>query len=281
MEDKMFNCEEARQHLPLAVAGTLEDTERERLTHHLETCDECQRITKAELILLASAAADDSRMLLTKDVSAETIDNFVRQPESLSPQQKAAVVDYLDRHDGRVGLVEPLKSLPVNIDELLPLRQTPFMASLHEEPAAKAPVTDIRPQWRWQKWLAVAAAVVVVGLTVMQLRSPDHLSTAEVEVVFPATIRSQQQLIYDIPTSPADIAASVYVDPEEGHTYAASVLSTDDIKIPAQPLNEFDNRGMGVLHMALEAGSYRLVLLDIVGNDTLRTEREFTLQLRP
>jgi hypothetical protein len=277
--DKL-TCKEYQEMLPLAHNQVLDESSLVNLREHLAECPACRAIEKREGDLYWLANGNQSEQILANRVDAELMDDFARDPGSLSSEQRQTVEEYLTRFPDAAKGVDLLRKLPPTLDELMDGASLPSLERL--EVSVTTPVTDIRPN-TWRTWSVVAAAAVVVLIAVSQFAWRGDSSIAQIEAIFPAVTRSAQTLEFSAESSPALVQAKVYVDPEEGHFYAAEVYAAvnDSLVFHAGRLESFDELGFAEFQVELALGRYLLKLHDVIDNDTLTTEQPFRLVPQP
>lgn len=267
----------------MAFNGKLTDRQIGSIKEHMRDCRDCRQVHDAERALYVMASGDSGGQLLTEGIDSRLLDVFVFNPESIAPNEEAAVVKFAKSTDGGREIVGKLRELPQNLNSLVADREMPLISAINKEIArfstGASAVTRLWTQL-WRPALALAAAAAVILAFVSQWTGPDQLLEARTKCTFGAVQRSPEPLVFETDRTPCIVDAKIFTDPEPGHEYSFTIYNAVDnaVAYPTRELNEFDARGFATASMPLDTGSYRLKLYDIEEGDTLTIEWQFLLQ---
>ncbi|MDH4033798.1 MAG: hypothetical protein OEV80_08365 [candidate division Zixibacteria bacterium] len=179
--------------------------------------------------------------------------------------------------------VEKLAALPSDLSGLTSTDQLPLISEsdgLSLKTPSRSNITDLTKRV-WRPFAAVAAAAVIVVVSMTLMTNDGTEPMARVEGTFPAVTRNvSTPTVFECNTESFTFAGRVYVDPEENHDYSILIrdVALDSLIFHVANLITFDSLGFATVELIMSPGLYELVLYDIVESDSITIPRPFEIR---
>ena len=278
------NCQEICELLPLYFTSGLEETQMDAIRLHLGSCPDCRDAYARERILFAVASSDISADL-DSHPDADLLDIIARDPGTIETHQRSELEAHLADCKICREVTDKLKTLPNELADLVPSDQIPFITELDQTVGISSETTTItnltRRIWKPLTAIAAAAAIVIVGLTMLTTDQSGPI--ARVEGTFPAVTRTASApTVFETAFESFTFAGRVYIDPEENHEYSILIrdVALDSLIFLIAPLRTFDSLGFATVELIMAPGKYELVLYDVVDTDSLATTQAFDIRMK-
>ncbi len=279
-------CRKTQEQLPLLLNGTLTEHAAAEVRRHVGTCPACRSAFEKESHLFRLALESGPHNPIQEHPEPDVLDGYARAPDRLSSPLRIEVEAHLAQCDICRSLIERLGVLPESLDDLAAPGEVPLISQLDGDVGSAAisrertNVTWLR-FWRPAAAIAAAASVVVAAISLLQLDQETPI--ARVEARFPAVVRANgPKLVFESASRSFLLDAVVYVGPEEHHTYSVRIHSAEENRpvYREDEVPEYDKDGFFRFVTPMEVGAYRLLIFDVVDNDTLVVRRPFEVVLQ-
>lgn len=277
-------CQEIAELLPLYYNSGLEKEQMDSLRSHLEACPDCRDAYSKERVLFAIAGSEATAGL-ERHADADMLDNYARDRAAIESDQRLELEAHLAKCQLCQEAVEKLAALPADLSELIPADQLPLVSELNrlsQVTPSRSNITDLTKRiWRPMTAVAAAAAIIIVGVTMMTYDGSEP--SAKLEVTFPAVTRTvSTPTVFETESESFTFIGRVYVDPEENHDYSLLIrnVALDSLIFHTAPLVTFDNLGFATLELVMSPGKYELILYDILQTDSIKITRPFEIRMK-
>lgn len=278
-------CQEIGELLPIFFKSGLKQDEAEAVRSHLESCPDCRDAYARERVLF-TVASSDAAANLDSHLDADLLDAYSRDLHTISGSQRSELETHLSDCAICREVVEKLKTLPSELDDLMPTGGIPLITELDRTVGTTSEdvaITDLtRRLWRPLTAVAAAAVIIIVGVTMMTYDGSEP--SARLEGTFPAVTRTvSTPTVFETESESFTFVGRVYVDPEENHDYRLQIrdVALDSLIFQVAPLVTFDSLGFATLELIMSPGTYELVLYDILDNDSLEITQPFEIHMKP
>jgi len=133
MTENQKDCQKFQESFPLLFNGSLDREEAGMIHQHLSACPACKKEYEHEAALFVLAvAASGAESPLSDHPDIETLERMAANREGLTIDRLGAVERHLNECRICAQGLEKLKQLPSELEEILPAKEIPYLASLDE-----------------------------------------------------------------------------------------------------------------------------------------------------
>ena len=277
-------CRQISELFPLFFMSELEQEENEAVRSHLQGCKVCRAAYARERVLFA-VAGSDAAANMDSHIDVDLLDAYTRDSDSISGSQLSELKTHLADCAICREVAEKLKTLPNELDDLVPADSIPLITELDRSAGTNSETVTITDLTRrlWKPMTAIAAAAVIIIVGVTMITHDGSEPSARLEGTFPAVTRTvSTPTVFETESESFTFVGRVYVDPEENHDYSLLIrdVDLDSLILHVAQLDTFDSLGFATLELIMSHGKYELVLYDIIETDTIEITQPFDIRLK-